>query len=271
VESKVRLQGASHPTTKIVFVIAANVHAAAGSYEDALRYRRRALAIAEQYPEDHPEFLPGLAGLVGQDLVALGRYDEAEQALMHAAELAKAHAGEDPSALALVEVGLGNLELERRRYDAASTYYEGGVAKFAEASPNRAIALANLALARASMGRFEDALAHASEAVALVTSLGPDSGLRLGLECYAAEVDRLAGRTDRAREEFGRIVKALDRVPIDPESRFIALFGAARLEPDRDRAAALARQAKEALAALPPVSARHADFAEWSAAHEAVR
>ena len=266
--TRARQQGDSHPQMKSALVLAGNQYVAAGRFEDALRMNRRALAIAELYPEDRPDFIPALAALAAQNLVSLGRFDEARAMLEHAEELAERHASTTPEVRSYIALALSNLHFDRRELALAIPRYEAAIALATEGmATNRAIATSNLVHALAGVGRIDEALSRSAAAVAATRSLAVESPPRIGIDIYDADVHRMAGRTDAARAEFQLALAVIDHVEVDAEVRFMAYFGAARLEPDHEIALAHAEKAAAALDKMPSTAWQREEFSSWTAEH----
>ncbi|HET6585906.1 MAG TPA: serine/threonine-protein kinase [Nannocystaceae bacterium] len=265
---RARKLGDSHPTMVLALGTAANHYVAAGRFEDALQANQRALALAKLYPEQRPEFIPGLAALIAQNLVSLGRFDEAEQMLEHAEDLASRRGQPARGVLGYIGLSLGNLHLDRREFALAIPRYETALSNVTDRWENRAIVAANLAYALASLGRIEEALARSAEAKAAIADMATDAPLRVGIEIYDGEVQRLAGKNDEARAIFLRVLPVLERIEVDPSLRFMAYFGAAQVESDRELALGDAEQAAEALTRIPNAQWQRAALATWRARYD---
>jgi eukaryotic-like serine/threonine-protein kinase len=185
--------GPRHPMLAPALGSAADQHMSAGRFEDALRLHRRALDLLALYPEEQHEGYVRLAAMVGQDLAALRRFDEAERAFAHAAQEADRRLPPGHPARVNLEIARGNLELDRRRFDAAIPHLERALALEPDLV-NRSVALTNLALALAAAGDVAAALTRAEEARAANAAFDPGSPIRVGADVYLAEADRRVGR-----------------------------------------------------------------------------
>ncbi len=270
VRERAKQLGDTHPRMVGLLLLAANQYTAVGRFEDVLSSNRRALELAQLYPEQRPDLIPTLAALVAQAQIALGRFDEGEEMLEQAEILANRHAPEAPHIREYIAMALGNLHLDRQQFELAAPQYERAL-ELERGSGNRPLIEANLAYALAQLGRSDDALAHSAAAMAGTTNMGVEAAPRVGIEINDAEVSRLVGRTEEAREKFGRVLAVVDRVEIDPSIRFMAYFGAAQVEPEATRAREYARKAGDALERMPGAAWQHEAFAAWSAEHDGLR
>jgi predicted negative regulator of RcsB-dependent stress response len=248
-----------------VFALLADQYAAAGRFEDALHMNGRALEVAKLYPEQQPGYIPGLAALMAQSLVSLGRFDEAEKMLAEAKELAQRYAPDAREMRMHIALSLGNLHLDRQQFDDAVVQYEGVLELVGERSVNRALVAGNLAYALAQLGRFDEALARAAEAIDSTKHLGADAPPRVGIQIYAAEVHRLAGKKKEAHALFLSALPVLDRIEADPSLRFMGYFGAAQVEPDSTLARTYGERAAEALDHMPALQWQREALATWRA------
>ena len=257
--------GPQHPTLVLSLASVSDQYASAGRTSDAMALRRRALAILEQADENYP-YQVMLAAINAGDLVVLRRFDEAERAIEYAARVASEHLPADHPALAVLGNVRGNFEMDRRHYDAAVPHFEQALA-LTGPGINSLVFLNNLAFALARAGRIDEALTRAQEAREAMASLAPDAPPRVAFEITLADVDRLAGRRAEAHARFTGALERAERVEISKDMRLLALFGLARVEPDRARARAHALEAQALAAELPGFEPEREEIAKWLAEH----
>lgn len=123
-EGTLRLYGTDHPSSIMTRHNFANWLLDDGQAEASLRAQQEALAAAGRvYPEPHPTEAEILTGL-GKALTRLGRYAEAEQALLRSIDMKIATRGPDNSRLPLSREALRALYLAWNRPEDAARYAE---------------------------------------------------------------------------------------------------------------------------------------------------
>ncbi len=164
---------------------------------------QRAIELNPRYPTVHHWY--------GEYLMAMGRLQEANEALQRAHDL-------DPLSLT-VTVGLGWSHYFLGEYEQAVERYEGVVAM----DPDFVIVPWFLGPAYVQAGRHDDAVELYEEWIGRI-------GEHPGLVALLAQAHALAGRKDEAREVYGRLELRAKRAPIFPDYR--ALVHAALGEAD---------------------------------------
>ncbi len=271
VELKEAELGPTHPMLAIPLANLADQYISASRFEEALELHRRALELMRQHPDERRVDRVSIIAMVGQDLVALGRFDEAEKVLAQGAREAE-QLGEDHSSEALIALVRGNAAFDKRDFAAAIPHYERSLA-IVRTRPrgrdNRVPVLANLLVALAQTGRHDDAMVLLDELRGLLDGISPASPVRAGAQLYIGDALRLGGRDTEARVSYELAIESLLQVERSPRDLAQARFGLARVHPDPARARDLAEQARPVFANTPGSEVERREVEAWLATHPA--
>jgi tetratricopeptide (TPR) repeat protein len=274
-----RSLGPDHPSVARVLINLGGVLRTQGSYDEALAtYRRAQTILARSFGPDHPTAatvhvnLGTVQRLQGHDVEAAASYERAR------AIWEKALGREHPN-VATAHYYLGVLAAKRGLREDARASYATALAIWEKAlgaqHPSLAVALVGIGDVLRESGKPEQALVQYQRALGLVEkALGPahpelvQSLLGIG-EVYAAERP-----STRARAPLERALAIREAHPGDPTATADVRFALARVlggsdgsEHDRDRARALATEARDAYTAAGARAAKKlAEVDAWLAA-----
>ncbi|MFO0555579.1 MAG: hypothetical protein U0271_44790 [Polyangiaceae bacterium] len=229
---------------------AGSMHMHMGRFEQALALLAEGLRIAESDAR-YTYAAAGIRQNLGYLLVLTGDLDAAERCLTLALEpFARAN---DRRMLSIGMVCLAKLELARGKPERAFEHVERALREVDPSGGPRVTTLAVFAEVALALGRTEDALRAADEAVRLLAILGVvELGQEL-LACVHAEALFAAGEYARARQELEIALRRLRRREPDEDPALSPRLPRAR---PRERADAQARSRVEDPAAPRHVSPR---------------
>jgi CHAT domain-containing protein len=195
-----------------------------GQYTHGMASHRASLSIYQELGAK-AELLETLHD-TGQLYLLLGDTESAEKNFKRALEMARSINLDRGVTVNLVS--LGNLELRRKRFDAAGAYFEQARQRSAEAGQQHLLARSLLRLA--AVNREQQRLVPAAEQTRQALTIARQIGAR-GVEAEAlysqAEIDRLQGRVAQALSGYTSAQAALLRIG-DPDLQWQILFGRAR-------------------------------------------
>jgi CHAT domain-containing protein len=195
-----------------------------GQYAHGMANHRAALKIYEVL-DAKAELLETLHD-TGQLYLLLGDTASAEQNFKRALDMARSIRLERGITMNLAS--LGELELRRKRFDAAAAYHEQARQRSAEAGQKHLLAqsLLRLALVNRERNQLVPAAGQTRQALTIARQIGARS-----LEAEAlysqAEIDRMQGRPEQALAGYQSAQAALVRIA-DPDLLWQILFGRAR-------------------------------------------
>lgn len=230
-----------------------------GEVDEALRSYRRAGEIWKRaLGPDHPNVAMAL-GNVGNVLQGRGELEEAERTHRRVLEITRGALGDEHPATAHAMESVGNVLVTRGAYDDAEPFLrqvlQSNVRNLGDKHPSVAKAKVNLAALHAGRGELDDAR-HllASSLHTLETAMGPEHP-NLSYPLLAlTDIELDAGNPAAARGHAERTVSILSKADAMPGRLARARLSLARAlwdDPtERNRARGLARQARDAHAAL---------------------
>jgi eukaryotic-like serine/threonine-protein kinase len=173
--------GHAHPLVATSLEIVANLHYRQGRYEQSVDLYRRVLALrTETWSEDHPKLAIAWANL-GAILTAVGRTQEAREALLNAARISTTR--ETPEDAAGIYYNLGMLALQEGEEAHAEQHFERAhalwLSKFGPDHPNVAYALSLLGRVALRRGDAHRALPLLEQAHTIRNAHGIEGTLRV--------------------------------------------------------------------------------------------
>ncbi|WP_437997656.1 serine/threonine-protein kinase [Sorangium sp. So ce185] len=279
-----RILGPDHPTIALTFNSLGRVYTAQSRNREALPFIERAVAIQERaLGPDHP-FLAASLNNLGNALVMLGETDRARSAHERALAIRERALGPDHPDVASSHNNVGAvLEMQRKVAEAAPHYARALAIRERALGPDHsslASTLANLASVLVAQKKHAEALPHLDRALAIhEKTAGPSSiGVASTLTGIASAYNEMGKPAEALpRAERALAIYAAKESGVPPlelaDTRLHAaraLWGAGR---DRERAIALAIQARDAYAAEEGEYAKHAlaEAKAWLAARGGAR
>jgi adenylate cyclase len=187
-----------------------------GQTETALEHDLEALRIFEG--EDDLRGLATSLRIAGNAYAALGRFDDAEEALRRGLELAGRVGNVEETGGCLVNLGL--VALRRGAFDQAIDWNRQALAEFERVThgSGRATALGNLAEALSAAGRHDEALVACEQALGVAEEIGhrltTADATRTRASIYLAQgrFDEAAGQAEASAELFAEMGATPDAV-----------------------------------------------------------
>ncbi|MBZ5712976.1 serine/threonine-protein kinase [Nannocystis pusilla] len=272
-----KVLGPEHPSVAQSLNSIAGILSRTGAYEEARVMHARALALREKaLGPDHPDVASSLHNLAGVHR-SMGAYGDAKPLFERALAIWEQAFGPEHVSLAAPLESLALVHVALGEYDRASPLAERALAvrekKLGPDHPDVAFSLVNLALVRASTGAYEEAEALYRRALAIdEAKLGPDhpevAYTLIGLAEVALARDRPAEAVALAERSTG--ILAGREAPADKlaDSRFVLARALVAALADKDRALALARQARDGLRAVNGKSKELAQVEAFLTQHE---
>lgn len=151
-----------------------------------------------------------LTGL-GELLVELNRYDEADAAYNEAEPIARAEYGPDDAEVARILDDRGKLAYSRHQYDVGIALMQQALtirkARFGPHDSRVAATLGNLGSSYYQLGRIDEAMKAFGEALPIYEAVfGPEHRRYAGQLNNVARLELLAGRLDPAERDFNRVL-----------------------------------------------------------------
>jgi tetratricopeptide (TPR) repeat protein len=265
--------GDLHPTVAVARANLGAALAAAGDYAGSLEHQQAAVEIwTRALGEHHPATADALEN-TALAYAQLGRFDDAVAAQQQALELRRGAFDPDDLSIATSLNNLGAFEEARGNYAQAETHHRQALARHEAVLGSDDVRVAasrvNLGLAVLRAQRYDEARTLGERAVSTLDRIAPEHpylGHALVLLGSAAE---RGGDAEAATAATERVLALCESgVALDPlvctEARYVLARALAARPEQRARALALARRARQELAAAPDAAvglARELD--EW--------